>query len=154
MVAARLMPAIKTMLVVAGCLLALATAGCAGLPGAAKPHDKVVYHFSEGLEQAGNGLRYMLNELEVDPETKIVAVAHAAGVDFLLKGAKDKNGNKYEDRVERLALSGVRFEVCEITLRERRLSKAQFIDYATFVPSGVAEIVRLQQREGYAYLKP
>jgi hypothetical protein len=24
----------------------------------------------------------------------------------------------------------------------------------TFVPSGVAEITRLQQREGYAYLKP
>jgi len=51
-------------------------------------------------------------------------------------------------------LGGVRFEVCEITLRERRLSKQQFIDYATFVPSGVAEIARLQQREGYAYLKP
>lgn len=148
------MSAIKTAWVVAGCVLALAAAGCAGFPAAAKPHDKVVYHFSEGLEQAGSGLRYMLNQLEVDPEAKIAAVAHAAGVDFLLKGAKDKNGNKYEDRVERLALSGVRFEVCEITLRERGLSKAQFIDYATFVPSGVAEIVRLQQREGYAYLKP
>lgn len=148
------MSAIKTVWVVAGCLLMLATAGCARLPAAAKPHDKVVYHFSEGLEQAGNGLRYILNQLEVDPEAKIVAVAHAAGVDFLLKGAKDKYGNKYEDRVERLALSGVRFEVCEITLRERRLSKGQFLDYATFVPSGVAEIVRLQQREGDAYLKP
>ena len=141
-------------LIAAGCALALATSGCASLQKEVKPHDKVVYHFSEGLEQAGNGLRYMLNQLEVDPETKIVAVAHAAGVDFLRKGAKDKNGNKYEDRVERLALSGVRFEVCEITLRERRLSKKQFIDYATFVPSGVAEITRLQQREGYAYLKP
>jgi len=148
------MAAIRTALVIVGCLLALATAGCAGLGNEASPHEKVVYHFSDGLEQAGNGLRYMRNQLEVDPEAKIVAVAHAAGVDFLLKGARDKNGNKYEDRVERLALGGVRFEVCEITLRERRLSKAQFIDYATFVPSGVAEIVRLQQREGYAYLKP
>lgn len=144
-----------TRVLIAGwCALALIVSGCAGLQNDARPHDKVVYHFSEGLEQAGNGLRYMLNELEVDPEAKIVAVAHAAGVDFLLRGAKDKNGNKYEDRVERLALSGVRFEVCEITLRERRLSRAQFSDYATFVPSGVAEIVRLQQREGYAYLKP
>ena len=142
------------VLIAAGCALSLAASGCASLQKEATPHDKVVYHFSEGLEQAGNGLRYMLNELEVDPDAKIVAVAHAAGVDFLLKGARDKNGNKYEDRVERLALSGVQFEVCEITLRERRLSKAQFIDYATFVPSGVAEIVRLQQREGYAYLKP
>jgi len=142
------------MLIAAGCALALAASGCASLQKEAAPQHKVVYHFSEGLEQAGNGLRYILNELEVDPDAKIVAVAHAAGVDFLLKGAKDKYGNKYEDRVERLALGGVRFEVCEITLRERRLSKAQFIDYATFVPSGVAEIVRLQQEEGYAYLKP
>ena len=127
---------------------------CAGPGRAPGAQDKVVYHFSEGLEQAGKGLRYMRNQLEVEPEAKIVAVAHAAGVDFLLKGAKDANGNKYEDIVERLALGGVRFEVCEITLRERRLSKQQFIDYATFVPSGVAEVTRLQQREGYAYLKP
>lgn len=141
-------------LFLAGCALLLAVSGCAGLKGASAPRDKVVYHFSEGLAQAGNGLRYMRNQLEVNPDTKIVAVAHAAGVDFLLKGAKDKNGNKYEDIVERLALGGVRFEVCEITVRERNLSKSQFIDYATFVPSGVAEVTRLQQREGYAYLKP
>jgi intracellular sulfur oxidation DsrE/DsrF family protein len=48
----------------------------------------------------------------------------------------------------------VRFEVCQITLRERKLKKEQFIDDVVFVPSGVAEITRLQQREGYAYLKP
>jgi intracellular sulfur oxidation DsrE/DsrF family protein len=141
-------------LLAAGCALLVATSGCAGLARSSDAQNKVVYHFSEGLEQAGDGLRYMRNQLEVDPEAKIVAVAHAAGVDFLLKGAKDRNGNKYEDIVERLALGGVRFEVCEITLRERRLSKQQFIDYATFVPSGVAEVTRLQQREGYAYLKP
>lgn len=148
------MPATGRALLAAGCALLLTTAGCAGLGTAAARHDKVVYHFSEGLEQAGNGLRYMRNQLEVDPDAEIVAVAHAAGVDFLLKGAKDRYGNKYEDIVERLALGGVRFEVCEITLRERRLSKQQFIDYVTFVPSGVAEVTRLQQREGFAYLKP
>ena len=48
----------------------------------------------------------------------------------------------------------MRFEVCEITLRERNLRKSQFIPEATFVPSGIAEITRLQQREGYAYLRP
>jgi len=54
----------------------------------------------------------------------------------------------------RLKQRGVRFEVCEITLRNRKLSRDQFIADATFVPSGVAEVTRLQQREGYAYLKP
>jgi uncharacterized protein len=147
-------PAAGKALLAAGCALLLATSGCAGLKGETGRRDKVVYHISEGLAQAARGLRYMRNQLEVDPDAEIVAVAHASGVDFLLKGAKDKNGNKYEDVVERLALGGVRFEVCEITLRERGLSKQQFIDYAAFVPSGVAEVTRLQQREGFAYLKP
>ena len=51
-------------------------------------------------------------------------------------------------------LRGVQFDVCEITLRNRKLSKDQFIEYVTWVPSGVAEVTRLQQKEGYAYLKP
>jgi intracellular sulfur oxidation DsrE/DsrF family protein len=72
----------------------------------------------------------------------------------MMKAAKDKNGNKYEDLVEQLKMRGVQFDVCEITLRNRKLTKDQFIEYATYVPSGVAEITKLQQREGYAYLKP
>jgi uncharacterized protein len=40
------------------------------------------------------------------------------------------------------------------TLRNRKLAKDQFIADTTYVPSGVAEVTRLQQREGFAYLKP
>jgi intracellular sulfur oxidation DsrE/DsrF family protein len=116
--------------------------------------DKVVYHLSSGLEQAGDGLRNIRNHLEVNPKARIVVVAHAAGVDYLMKGKKDKNGNPYETIVEQLENEGVRFEVCEITLRSRNLRREQFIEQAKFVPSGVAEIARLQQREGYAYLRP
>jgi len=117
--------------------------------------DKVVYHFSAGLEQASDGLRNIRNHLEVDPKAKIVVVAHARGVDFLMKGAKDPNGNRYQDIVENLKNEGgVTFEVCEITLRNRKLKKEQFIDEVSYVPSGVAEITHLQAREGYAYLKP
>ena len=130
--------------------LALA-AGCAAV---GPQPDKVVYHLSEGLPQASNGLRNIGNHLEVNPNARIVVVAHARGVDFLMKDAKDANGNKYEDLVEQLKQRGVRFDVCEITLRNRNLSKDQFIADVTWVPSGVAEVTRLQQREGYAYLKP
>jgi uncharacterized protein len=129
----------------------LLAAGCASSGGS---QDKVVYHFSDGLAQASNGLRNVGNHLEVNPNAKIVVVAHARGVDFLMKGAQDANGNKYEDLVEQLKVRGVRFDVCEITLRNRKLAREQFIADATFVPSGVAEITRLQQREGFAYLKP
>lgn len=134
-----------------GILLGVLVAGCATTGGG---QDKVVYHINEGVAQASNGLRNINNHLEVNPNARIVVVSHALGVDFLMKGAKDKNGNKYEDLVEQLKNRGVRFDVCEITLKNRRLTKDQFIADATYVPSGVAEITRLQQRDGFAYLKP
>jgi intracellular sulfur oxidation DsrE/DsrF family protein len=136
------------MLVVLLCGAAMAQSG--GSVG----EDKVVYHLGSGLEQASDGIRNIRNHLEVNPKAKIVVVAHARGVDYLMKGAKDGNGNPYETAVEQLKLQGVRFDVCDITLRNRKLKREQFIADATFVPSGVAEITRLQQREGYAYLRP
>jgi len=141
---------------VTAALAALALTACAGSGGgtSSMQPDKVVYHLSEGLPQATNGLRNINNQLEVDPTAKIVVVSHALGVDFMMKGAKDANGNKYEDLVEQLVQRGVQFDVCEITLRNRKLTREQFISDATFVPSGVAEITRLQQKEGFAYLKP
>lgn len=115
---------------------------------------RAVYHFSEGLEQASRGLEYLRNHLEADPNARIVVVAHAAGVDFLMKGAKTAKGNEFRSAIEDLDLAGVKFRVCEITLRERGLKREQFLPEVQFVPSGVAEITRLQQRERYAYLKP
>ena len=116
--------------------------------------DKVVYHVNDTGNQAAAALRNINNHLEVNPKARIVVVTHASGVDFLFDGAKDGNGNPYNIRVEDLKARGVRFDVCEITLRSRQLAKGRFIPEATFVPSGVAEITRLQQREGYAYLRP
>lgn len=113
-----------------------------------------VYHLSEGLEQASRALEYIRNHLEADPAAQIVAVAHAAGVDFLLKGAKTAKGNEYRSLIADLELAGVQFRVCEITLRERGLRREQFLPEVKFVPSGVAEIARLQQRQGFAYLRP
>lgn len=141
-------------------LLMLCIGGCAtnapggGAVGDPIGPDKVVYHLNAGLDQATNGLRNVRNHLEVNPKAQIVVVAHAQGVDYLMKDKKDANGNPYEVTVQELKNQGVRFEVCLITLRNRKLNKNQFIEEATFVPSGVAEIARLQQREGYAYLRP
>ena len=136
----------------AAVVLSILTVGCALTGGSTQ--DKVVYHINDGFAQASNGLRNIGNHLEVNPGARIVVVTHAQGVDFLMKGAKDKNGAKYEDLVERLKQRGVQFDVCEITLRNRKMTKDQFIEYATFGPSGVAEVTRLQQREGFAYLRP
>jgi len=126
--------------------LALAAAG-------AFAQEKVVYHFDGGLSQATKGIRNMYNHLEADPRAKIVAVAHADGVDFLMEGAKDRLG-PFDSRVQDLMGKGVTFQVCEITMRLRNLKKDQFILGVEFVKSGVQQITHLQQKEGYAYLKP
>lgn len=141
-----------------GAAMLLALTGCASTggvdPKANVAEDKVVYHVNNSDAQATNALRNIGNHLEVNPKAKIVVVTHARGVDFLMDGAKDKGGNPYNIRVEELKQRGVEFDVCKITLRNRKLKESQFIPEATFVPSGVAEITRLQQREGYAYLRP
>ena len=140
----------KKLLIAAGAVLAMALAGVAVAAGPMK----VIYHINEGDAQATDGLRNANNQLSVDPTAKIVFVTHSKGVNFLMKGAKDKNGNKYEDLVEGLKRKGVEFQVCEITLKRSKRTKDQFIEYATFVPSGVGQVTKLQQEEGYAYLKP
>jgi intracellular sulfur oxidation DsrE/DsrF family protein len=148
----------KPFSVVAGLLGAALLSGCGTMAFTdAKSNvaeDKVVYHVNDSKEQAVNALRNIANHLEVNPKAKIVVVTHAQGVDFLFEGARDKNGNPYNVTVEGLKERGVTFDVCEITLRNRQLPKSKFIPEAVFVPSGVAEITRLQQREGYAYLRP
>ena len=136
----------RTTLATMSALLLLA--GCAATgrvdPKANVGPDKVVYHINDSGAQAVNALRNIGNHLEVNPKARIVVVTHAQGVDFLMDGAKDRNGNPYDRRVEELKAQGIRFDVCEITLRNRNMTRSQFIPEATFVPSGVAEITRLQ----------
>jgi intracellular sulfur oxidation DsrE/DsrF family protein len=136
-------------------LLALAaTALLLALP--AQAQDKVVYHIDNAESQATKGLRNVRNHLDVAPDTKIVVVTHAEGIDFLMEGAKDaKNPNiDYASLVSALKARGVRFEVCEITLRNRNIKKDRFIMDAEFTPSGVVRIGQLQARDHYAYIKP
>ncbi|HSH91425.1 MAG TPA: DsrE family protein [Ramlibacter sp.] len=127
-----------------------------GLAGMAIAQDKVVYHIDNSEMQATKGLRNIRNHLDTAPDTKIVVVTHAEGVDFLMEGAKDKkNANiDYPSLVSALKARGVKFEICEITLRNRNLKKDQFIMDAEYVPSGVVRIGQLQAREKFAYLKP
>lgn len=132
---------------------ALVLGGCATDLSATSHPDKVVYHVNDSAN-ATAALRNIGNHLDVNPQAQIVVVTHALGVDFLMEGARDKGGNPYNVAVETLAGRGVTFDVCEITLKSRKLDRKQFIPESVFVPSGVAEIAKLQARGGYAYVKP
>ena len=122
---------------------------------AASAEDKVVYHVDQAATQGIKGLRNIRNHLDTAPDTKIVVVTHAEGVDMLMEGAKDeKSKTEYAPLVSALKARGVRFEICEITLKNRGLKKEQFIQEADFTPSGVVRIAQLQSRERFAYIKP
>jgi intracellular sulfur oxidation DsrE/DsrF family protein len=126
-----------------------------GLYATAATPDQVVYHIDDAQVQGLKGLRNLRNHLDVSPDTKIVVVTHAMGVDLLMEGARDtKNNIEYAPLVAALKSRGVRFEVCEITLKNRDLKKDQFILDADFTPSGVVRITELQFRNHFAYIKP
>lgn len=115
--------------------------------------DKVAYHINDSTEQALAGLRNVKNHLDTDPSAQITVITHAGGVDFLMYDAQDRNGNPYEIAVQELVGRGVKFEVCEITLKNRQLQRKQFIPEASFTPSGVVRLSKLQG-QGYSYIKP
>ncbi|MBI3228990.1 MAG: DsrE family protein [Burkholderiales bacterium] len=148
------------------------TAGLASLPFAAQAAEvaapapaatpaapatspiHVVYHVADGIEQAARAFANAFNHMKAEPNTRIVFVALGSGIEFLIEGTKDKNGNVFADGVAGLATLGVQFRACNNTLRGMKLDPSKLVLEARVVPSGVAEIARLQAREGYVYLRP
>ena len=112
--------------------------------GVAHAGDKVVYHFDDATTQATKGLRNIRNHLAADPSAKIVVVSHGAGIDFMLDGANNTQGQPFAGSVSDLANKGVEFRVCNNTLVSRKISPDKLLMEAKVVPSGVAEVARLQ----------
>lgn len=125
-----------------------------GWPDPAPPPlaQRVVYHIASA-EHVGASLRTLKNHLDAEPGSKVVVVAHNNGVEFLLRGARDESGRAYAEVVHDLRERGVEFRVCTNTLTRRRIEPQAVITEAVLVPSGIAEISRLQGKEGYVYLR-
>lgn len=115
---------------------------------------KVVYHVNTGVETAAAILNNITNELNASPTDKIVVVTHGPGIDFLLSDAKDSKGREFSGQVSALAGKGVEFRVCNNTLQTRKIDASKLLMETQVVPSGVAEVARLQAKEGFVYLKP
>ncbi|MFZ4626584.1 MAG: DsrE family protein [Rhodoferax sp.] len=115
---------------------------------------KVVYHLNEGIPQASRALPNIRNHLTADPTVKIVVVTHGPGIDFLLDGAVNLKDQPYSGDIADLVARGVEFRVCNNTLQTRKISKDKVAMEAQVVPSGVAEVARLQAKDGFVYLRP
>jgi intracellular sulfur oxidation DsrE/DsrF family protein len=119
----------------------------AGAQQAAGEPVKVVYHLTEGIEQASRAMGNIRNHLKADPTAKIVVVTNGEGIRFLLGGAQERNGKLFEPAVAKLVAQGVEFRVCENTLSAHDVPRSSVLAEAKLVPSGVAEVARLQSRE-------
>ena len=113
----------------------------------------VVYHIDDS-DRAIPMIRSLGNHRRADGDIRIIVVALSAGVDFLVDGAADDRGNRYDALVDPLMLEGVEFRVCGNTLQGRGIDAATLLPDVQVVPSGVAEIARLQIEEHAAYIKP
>lgn len=116
---------------------------------------KVVYHLDNAYESGLKALRNIRNHLDTAPETDIVLVAHAAGVDMFIEGARHgQSDTSYGPLISALKSRGVEFQICEITLKLRNMNKEQFVMDVDFTPSGVVALTDLQLKDGRAYIKP
>lgn len=141
-------PGIAALVLVAGLLLVQPWRTHATADNA----SRVVFHIATADNLAAN-LRTLKNHLDASPGLHAVVVAHNAGIEFLLRGARDETGRPYAEIVRDFRERGVEFRVCTNTLTRRQIDTAAVIPEAVLVPSGIAEISRLQGREGYVYLR-
>lgn len=130
--------------------------------------QKVVYHinYDDPKKQTG-ALRNIQNHINaVGAENlDVKVVLHGNGLALLLEPdslghlTKFKHANADEQmtaKIDGLKIQGVAFQVCANTVKGRQVDLANDlydVQEADIVPSGVAEVARLQSL-GYAYIKP
>ena len=130
--------------------------------------QKVVYHinYDNPKKQAG-ALRNIQNHINaVGAENlDLKVVLHGNGLSLLLepdsleKLKKFRYANANENmtaKIDTLKSQGVQFNVCANTIRGRHVNidtDLYNVDKGDIVPSGVAEVARLQSM-GYSYVKP
>jgi intracellular sulfur oxidation DsrE/DsrF family protein len=136
-------------------LLATLLTGVLLSAGAACADDviKTVYHLPDD-RLATLAMNNISNHVTADPGVKIVVVALSTGVRTFMFGAQDAGGRPYAEWVDQLAAKGVEFRICQNSMNALKLTKKDLIDKVQVVPSGVAEIARLQAREGFVYIHP
>ena len=114
---------------------------------------KVVYQLSEE-RLASQTMNNLANHLSAEPGVKIVVVVISTGVRAFLFGGQDATGRPYSEWVDQLGARGVEFRICQNSMSAMDVARSELIEGLHYVPSGMAEIARLQAREHYVYLRP
>ncbi|MFU0505541.1 DsrE family protein [Pseudaminobacter sp. NGMCC 1.201702] len=121
--------------------------------------QKVVYHINYSGGEAAKAYRTALNNVQnhinAVGRDRLTAkiLLHGDGVNLLREAMANE---KLQSDVTSLKAQGVQFLICNNTLKGRNIDYENDL-FEVFeediVPSGVAELSRLQQ-QGYTYIKP
>ena len=113
---------------------------------------KLVIHIDlEEKKRVVSALSNIENFLEeIGPEKgEVAVVANSGGAGFFRKA----EAGDYHEKIRKLSGKGVRFLICNNTLKKKGIDKSELVAECEIVPAGIVTLVQLQG-EGYAYVKP
>lgn len=118
----------------------------------------VVYHNNGKGKDSADYFEALLKNLDNHIEAvgkdrvDIKVVNHGDGITLFQQAQSDKN---IAAQVDALRSKGVQFLICKNTLTERKINwkRLYSVKEGDLVPSGVAELIRLQQKS-YLYIHP
>jgi len=117
---------------------------------AKKKQHKIIFQFTNANDtmQQKAFVKQLENLNEFWPTANYEVVLYNQGLELVMK-----NNSAYLERLKSLKNKGVRFVVCENTLKNRKISKDVFVsELVEYIPAGIAEIVE-KQEQGWSYIK-
>lgn len=122
--------------------------GAIQVANAQNTKHQIVFQMVTADTMAHKAFMKQLNNIHaVSPESTIKVVVHGPGID-LFTASKSVVGPQLQLAVDR----GVVFEICEFSLKERKVDKSALFTHAQFTPAGIIRIVELQEA-GFSYVK-
>jgi len=116
----------------------------------AQPDDhKIIFQFTNAVDtmQQKAFVNQLKNVTAYWPDAQIEVVVYNQGVELVMPAK-----SKHLEAIKKLIEHGVRFVVCENTMKQRNIGKAEFIPEVEYTPAGIVELVQQQER-GWIYIK-
>jgi|688.fasta_scaffold1007830_2 intracellular sulfur oxidation DsrE/DsrF family protein len=116
----------------------------------AQPNEhKIIFQFTNAVDtmQQKAFVNQLKNVTAYWPDAQIEVVVYNQGLELVMPSK-----SKHIDSVKQLIENGVRFVVCENTMKQRNIGKAEFIPEVDYTPAGIVELVEQQER-GWIYIK-
>lgn len=118
-------------------------------PATSEGKYKAVFHVTEDdprkWAQVLNNAKYTQAEMGAK-NVDIVVVTNGGGIGMM------RLESPIAQKIDDAKKAGIRFDVCENTMATQKLTKADMLPQADYVPSGIVDVVRLQS-QGWSYVK-